>query len=46
MLDGFYETTLSIAADWAKQQWVYVYLFSDGTANTKGFGAFVRNVAP
>ena len=46
MLDGFYKHTLNIEQNWAKQQWVYVYVFSDGTADIRGFGAFVRNVAP
>ena len=30
--------------DWAKDQWVMVYIFSDQTANKYGFGAFVPGV--
>ena len=44
VLSGFYPHTLNIAEDWAKLQWVYVYLFSDLTSNSKGFGAFVSKV--
>ena len=30
--------------NWAKKQWVMVYIFSDQIANKYGFGAFVPNV--
>lgn len=39
---GFLVGSLSLAANWAKQSWVMVYLFSDAAASKYGYGAFAR----
>ena len=44
MLHGHINAALSMPVDWAKKQWVMVYIFSDLIGNKYGFGAFVPNV--
>ena len=41
-MDGFHSDTMIIAPDWAKNRWVYIYLFSKQSLH--GFGTFVPGV--
>ena len=36
--------TLTIVNEWDSYRWVYIYIFSDASANKKGFGAYVPGV--
>ena len=46
MLEGFYEKDLSMPTDFQRDQWIYIYIFSDETAKSKGFGAYVPGASP
>ena len=41
---GHAAADLLLPDDWAKHQWVMLYLFSDEAANKYGFGAYVPGV--
>ena len=44
MVTGFLVGTIAMPTDWAKDQWVMVYIFSDESANKYGFGAYAPGV--
>ena len=44
MEDGHLIGALSMPTDWAKDQWVMIYIFSDASADKYGFGAYAPGV--
>ena len=44
MMDGHVDYDMTMPTDWAKDQWVMVYIFSDEAANKYGFGTYAPGV--
>ena len=40
MMEGHVDYDFDMPLNWAKMQWVMIYIFSDQNANKYGFGAY------